>query len=527
MSLPENYHNVEMSWVGDWIGRRAELTPTREAVFEPEHGRWTYGQLNDRAQKTGRYLLQVLGLKKGDVVALLSRNRIEALDLYFAAGKTGSILAPLSYRLASLELLQILGIIRPQVLIYEEHFESLARAAQSLLPPERRIPMDEAGQRYAQRVLSGPAEKINHPLAMNDPFLYIHTGGSTGIPKVCVVSHRQMIWNSFNLLATDSGALGAGSHELVTFPLYHIGGWNTVTPIVHIGGRMTMPRHFEAKRVLELVAGEGITHFGAVEAMLRLLIESPLFAGTDFKSLQSINSAGAPCAEAVMQAFANKGVAVTQSYGLTEAGPSNCILSPEGRGPEELARLSRSIGNPMFHCDARLLSSEGDPVSRAGEIGELCFRSPHSFDGYLQEDGRVFPNVDADGWIHSGDLAQLDEEGLLYLVGRRDNVFISGGENVAPEEVEAVLLTHPSISRTCLIDVPDARWGRVGAAAVVPSAGTTIEEEEVQSFCRRFLAAYKVPRFVIAVESLPLTGSGKVDRAAVRELIEVQLGGEG
>jgi len=519
MSLAKNYDRIEMSWVGDWAGRRAQLTPRREAVYDASGGqRWNYAQLNRRANLVGAFLLDELGLKKGEAVCFISRNRLEPIDLYFACGKTGIILAPLSYRLAKPELDDLLARIRPSALFVEAHFTELARSLRLPSSVQRVIYFGEEDSEYRRAILAGRPREVNRPLAMNDIFLYVHTGGTTATPKICRVSHRQMIWNSFDLLATGSGGSGIGGTELVTFPFFHIGGWNTVTPLFHIGGRVVLMRQFDPDLALELIERERITHFGGVEAMFRLMIASPRFEGAKLESVQYINSAGAPCSPEIMQAFWEKGVLLTQSYGLTEAGPSNFIFLPDPASVsmDEVKAHADSIGRPMFHSEAKLIDRRTGQEVAPGETGELCLRGPHSFEDYLGDPERTDRIMDKEGWIHSGDLACQDERGFFQIVGRADNLIISGGENISPEEIEQVLLQHPAVAQAAVVGVPDERWGQVPLAALVLKPGQSISVDELKIFCQGHLAKFKLPRHWRFVESLPLTGAGKLDRQALR-----------
>lgn len=519
MGLPKHYDEVEMSWVGDWVGQRARLTPQREAVYDPSRDcRYTYAKLNERANRVGAYLIDSLGLNKGDVVCFISRNRVEPIDLYFAAGKTGIILSPLSYRLAKPELDDLLTRIQPQALFYEDHFEKLVDSL--TLPSSVRTKMAFGAENsaYESKILTTPSRDVNRPLAMNDLFLYVHTGGTTATPKICRITHRQMIWNSFDLIATGSGGTGIGGKELVTFPFFHIGGWNTVTPLFHIGGEVVLMREFNPDLALELIDREQITHFGGVEAMFRFMIASPKFKKTSFNSVKYINSAGAPCSAEVMKAFWDKGIPLTQSYGLTEAGPSNFILLPDGYSMDEIKQYSHSIGFPMFHCDAKIIDPQTRKILGPGQTGELCFRSPHSFEGYLNDPDRTAKIVDDEGWVHSGDLAEMDKNGYVRIVGRADNMFISGGENVSPEEIELALLGHPAVAQVGAVGVPDAQWGQVALAVVVLKPSVHVDEEVLKMFCRSQIASFKVPKYIRFAEALPLTGAGKVDRKALKNL---------
>lgn len=514
------YDHLPMEWVGNWSGRRADLTPQSYAVYEPlTERRLTYRQMDRRAEFAGRLLSERLHLKAGEPVCLLSRNRLEALDLYLACGKTGVVLAPLSYRLAEPELNDLVARIAPRALFYDEALAELAAALQ--LPedcPSIELADQGAGmyRRFFQDAEGGTTASVNRPLRLSDPFLYVHTGGTTAKPKICIVSHRQMVWNAVDIMASSGGALGP-QRELLTFPLYHIGGWNTFTPVYYAGGFTVLMRGFDAGAALELIESEQISHFGAVEAMLQMMAEHSAFAGTDLSSLNSVTTAGAPCSAGTMQPFWDRGVPVSQSYGLTEAGPSNFLYVQEDRSLEEIRESYDSIGTAMFHTDHRIVDPHTLEPLPGGVPGVLLLRSPHNFSGYLDDSLRTDEALLDGGWIYSGDLAYSDEQGYVRILGRVDNVFISGGENVSAEEIEEVLVRHAGIDKAAVIGVEDTRWGKVAAAAVVARRGADIDEEQIRSYARRELAAFKVPRYIRFVDSLPLTGAGKIDRQRLKE----------
>ncbi len=514
-----SYDHLPMDWVGDWAGRRAALTPERPALYEPDSGRrLSYREMDERAERAGAFLTEALGIAPGEPVCLLSRNRLEAVDLYLACGKTGVVLAPLSFRLAVPELNDLVRRIAPRALLYDEAFAELA-AALSLPDGAVRIELADGAGRYHAAVEAddaAPAGPVNRPLALAAPFLYVHTGGTTATPKICVVSHRQMVWNAVDILATSGGALGP-QRELLTFPLFHIGGWNTLTPVYYAGGYTVLPRTFEPGAALELIEGEGITHLGAVEAMLQFMAEHPRFAGTDLSTLAGITTAGAPCSAPTMQPFWDRGIPVSQSYGLTEAGPSDFMVVPGELGFDEMRERHDAVGGSMFHTDYCIVDPDsGEPVA-AGEVGVLLMRSPHTFDGYLDEPERTAQTLRPGGWVDSGDLAYADAAGDVRIVGRADNMFISGGENISPEEIERVLGHHAGIHRVAVVGVDDPRWGQVPAAAVVARPGADVDAEQIREYAVGALARYKVPARIHFCEELPLTGAGKIDRLRIRE----------
>ena len=513
MASIRNYDDLPMNWVGDWAGRRAALTPYRTALYNSFTKKaYTFQEMNNRACRVGTYLTDVLGLRKGDVLTLISRNRIEPIDIYLACGKLGVILAPLSQRLKKPELDDLMARLQPSSLFYENQYAELVSTL-SLPSSVRAVINFDDDQKIFDNVIlkTGPRE-VNIPLAMNDVCLYVHTGGTTAVPKICIVSHRQMVWNSLDLLAT--GIVGPYKNVLITFPFFHIGGWNTFTPLYHAGITSVLMREFDAGMVLELIHEKRVENFGAVEAMLQFLIAHPKFGKTDFSSLKAITTAAAPCSKAVMQVFLDKGVPVCQTYGMTEAGPSNFAYIPRSGSIEELLENSASIGTSMFHCDAKIVDQESGSEVKPGEIGVLCLRSPHNFDGYLHDPARTEKVLSQERWIYTGDLA-VKSGRLDFHQGRVDNMFISGGENISPEEIEQALMKHPAVAGAICAGIPDPKWGQAPVALVIFHAGKSAPENELKAICREYLADYKIPKQIRPVSELPLTGAGKLNRHAV------------
>ena len=509
---------VPMGWVGNWVGRWARVAPERHAVYDDGRGtRFTYAELDARANALAHWLTGERGLRKGDCIALMLHNRIEALDFYLACGKTGIILAPLSYRLKPRELNELLHRIRPRLLVSEDAFANLVQALEQPASLDFHLTIENHGDAYDAEFLQvGREREANQPLAMTDVFLYIHTGGTTSTPKVCVVPYRQMIWNALDLMVAGGGTMNA--RELITFPLFHVGGWNSVTPILHGGGLAVLMPQFDPERLLELVAQERIRHFGAVEAMLGVIAAHASFAGAELGSLEAITTAGAPCAASVMAPFAERGIAVRQAYGLTEAGPSNFIHAPPEASADSLRHHSDSIGTVMPHGDYCIVDAESLAPVPVGQPGVLCMRSPHNFAGYLGEPERTRVALLADGWVYSGDLAVEGDDGLVRILGRVDNMFISGGENVSPEEIEQVIEALPIVQQVAVVAAPDQRWGRVPAVAVVlqDDADPAAAEETILAHCREHLAGFKIPKRIRFMRQLPVTGAGKLDRRTLQ-----------
>lgn len=513
-----------MNWIGDWAGVRARLTPRRVAVVEGDEARrWTFAELDERARRVANGLLH-LGLERGDVVAFIGGNRLEVIDLFLACGKLGLVLAPVSPRLAAGDVRGLLERIRPRALFVDPTCNDLAEQAGYPAGLKTRMDLDGDHGRFGAELLAGPADPINLPLALADVVLYIHTGGSTGLPKICVVTYRQMLWNAFELIVAAPEGL-AGRRELLLFPLFHIGGWNTFLPVFHAGGRVVLTRGFDPGRVLSLVAAERINHFGAVEAMLNALSSAEDFPGADLSTLEAITSAGAPCSRRAMAPFWARGIGVFQAYGQTEAGPSNFVHGRLDTDWQDMLDHWDSVGTAFPHCDYRIVAAEqGDPVA-PGHAGVLWLRSAHAFDGYLDDPARTAAVRRPEGWIDTGDLAVEDEYGYVRIVGRADDMYVSGGENIAPEEIEAVVLAHETVAEAGVVGVPDERWGQVGALAVVPVPGRRLDPDAFEHWLTERLAGFKRPRRLALMRALPRTGAGKLDRRALRA--HFQQSGEG
>ena len=503
-------------WVGDWSGRRATLSPDVTALTDATSGEsWTYAELDARANRTAR-LLRERGVERGERVAVVSRNRPELVDLLFACGKTGGVLAPLSHRLAPPELDSLLDDVEPELVVVEEPFaDDVADAIGAdadVLPEDADVLSLAVDGEHAWELFEDAVSADDSPfdtadLSLDDPFMFLHTGGSTGTPKETVLTHESVTWNATNTVT--AWGLRPGDTTPMVFPMFHTGGWNVLTiPLFHVGGHVVLAREFDAGDVLGLVESHEADMLVAVPAVLRMMTEHDDWDDANLSSLRFAKSGGGPCRRAVMEAWWERGVDLSQGYGLTECGPNNFAM-PEN-WPREKAD---SIGVPAMHVDARVVDDDGDPVS-AGEVGELELRGPHAADRYWRN-----PEATAETfgqqWVSTGDLARVDDEGYFYVEGRKKNMFVSGGENVYPPEVEDAVTDHPDVEDAVVIGVPDETWGTVGKAVVQGEESLTLEE--LAAFLDGRLARFKHPRHLAFVDELPTSGPSKIDRDAVRE----------
>jgi len=523
MSVHE-HSNRPYDWVGRLSERRARLTPDRVGLVDSDTGRkYTYAELDRRANRTAR-LLRDHDVGAGDRVAVVSRNRPELVDLYFATAKLGAVLAPLSHRLAPPELAALLADTEPTVLVVEEPFAADLRTAladggdfgamSTLRLPAEAGDVDVDGSsnsgvewdRYdASTEDASPVEGVDRSLS--DPHLFLHTGGSTGLPKQVVQSYGGILWNAFNTIL--SWGLRPDDTTPMVFPLFHTGGWNVLTiPLFQLGGTVIISREVDPGEILDLVESRDATVLVAVPAVLRFMVEHDDWAETDLSSLRFVKSGGGPCREAIIDAWTERGITISQGYGLTECGPNNFAM-PEGFPQEKTG----SIGVPGLYVDARVVDDDGRELP-PGEIGELELASPHAGDRYWRNDEETAATF-GDGWVSTGDLAAVDEDGYVSIEGRKKNMFVSGGENVFPPEVEDVITDHPGVDEAVVVPIPDERWGQVGKAVVEGDPDLTLAD--LQEFMDGKIARYKFPRALEVVAEIPMSGISKIDRAAVAE----------
>ncbi|WP_158057790.1 AMP-binding protein [Halorussus halophilus] len=514
-------------WVGAWSEKRAQLSPGKVGLVDATTGvRYTYTELDQRANRTAR-LLRDEGVVKnendedGERVAVLSRNRPELVDLFFATAKTGGVLAPLSHRLAAGELVEMLNDVSPSLLVVEEPFADLARSVLdhesrafdcSVLSLETRASGDDtrSGDTVGWPAWSNAVPSDGSPVdtadvSMDDPHLFLHTGGSTGVPKETVLTHGSILWNSFNTI-TAWGLRPKDTTPMV-FPMFHTGGWNVLTvPMFHLGATVVLAREFEPGEVLHLVEDERASVLVAVPAVLRMMTDHDDWDDTDLSSLRFAKSGGGPCRESVMEEWWMRGVNLSQGYGLTECGPNNFTMPSEWPSGK-----ADSVGVPAMHVDARIVADDGE-VLPDDEIGELELSSPHAGDRYWnapEETEETFGE-----WVATGDLARRDEDGYYYIEGRKKNMYVSGGENVYPAAVEDRIADHQKVEEVVVVPVPDDQWGQVGKAVVQADESLTLDE--LTEFLDGRLARFKHPRHLAFIEKMPTSGPSKIDREAVK-----------
>jgi fatty-acyl-CoA synthase len=502
-------------WELDWLETRAEMTPAATAIRDADSECiWTYQDISNRAKAVAMWLTEK-GVIKGDRVALLAPNGISYFDLLFACGKIGAIFVPLNWRLSIDELAFILRDSDPKLLAFHSTFTK--EVTMIWQTEDQCIAID--GSHYGKlideysRILT-KSGFLKAEMDEEDPLAMIYTGGTTGKPKGAVLSHRAIIWNGISTIV--SWNLTNEDRTVTYLPLFHTGGLNALSiPILMAGGQVVLAREFIPEKAIENLMKFQCTIVLFVPTMYHMIVKSELFQKSEFKDMKIFLSGGAPCPLDIYEAFKQKGMAFKEGYGLTEAGPNNFVIDPAVAD-----RKRGSVGKPMMFNDVRILNEDGNETV-PGEVGELAIQGNHSF-SYYWKNTEATKDTLRDGWLYTGDLAKKDEEGYFYIVGRKKEMIITGGENVFPLEIEHWLCSHPSIQEAAVIGLPDSKWGEVVTAFIVLGEKCNLGEEEVKDYCRQKLGGYKVPKHVHFISQMPKTHVGKIDKKQLKNSVLVK-----
>ncbi len=492
--------------LGEWLARRSLLTPEKIGLIDSVSGqRFSYRALDTRARALAAYLEQNYRVKQGERVAVLALNAPEYLDAFFACALLGAILVPLNWRLTAYELSVILADCQPALLLHDQAYSERAREVAQALRSRLDLPLCAFNAFPGEQ--SDLADQV-HPFASADGeeiAVILYTSGTTGVPKGVMLSHRMITWNAIN--TQISWGLRETDITPTFAPFFHAGGLNVLTtPLYHLGGTVVLLAQSSPQTILRAIEQERCTVVFAVPTVFQNMLEHPAFASTDFSSVRFCVAGGSPCPLPLIQGYAARGLEFRQGYGLTEVGV-NCF----SLAPADAIRKAGSVGRPVFHARARIVDEQDRDVA-PGDIGELVLAGPHVCSGYWQR-----PEATAEayrgGWWHTGDLVRCDEEGYYWIVGRKKDMFISGGENIYPAEIENLIATHPGVLEVAVVPRPDARWGEVGLAIVVPRVEGSLSAEDILSYCADKLARYKLPRYVRFAPTLPRNAMGKIMKA--------------
>lgn len=480
------------------------LAPSRTALVDRARDiRLSYREMDEGCDKWAS-LLRGQGVESGDRVAVIAGNRIEVAELFFACTRIGAALVPLNWRLAPQELGAILRHAKAKLVIGEARFRAPLEAANAG-ETDRWIDIDNEAPKLLE---AAGSDGDDVALSPEDHALILYTSGSTGQPKGVIIPQRQIFYNA--VATTTAWELDSTDIAPVATPFFHTGGWNVfATPLWHRGGTVVLFDQFDPSAFIDAIAEERCTVALTVPTQLVMMSQASSW-GRELPDLRYFISGGAPCSGSLAAQVRAAGYTLREGYGLTECGPNCFAISSE-----ESLRNPGRVGRPVPFLEMRLVSESGDDVDE-GEPGELLLRGPQMFGGYLHDEDRTAEALAPGGWLRTGDLATRDGDGLYAICGRRKEMYISGGENVFPGEVESALAGHPSIAEVVVVGVPHSVWGEVGCAFVLPRAGRAAPSaDEVVAFARKNLAGYKVPRCVVVLQEFPRLGSGKPDRRAL------------
>jgi fatty-acyl-CoA synthase len=441
-------------YIGDYLARRELYSPDKLAFIDagksPEW-RLTFRDANRRANKLANWL-KSQGIGKGDRVAILAKDGYEHLDLFFACSKLGAIHTALNWRSHWRELLEIFNYTNPRILIFSDDFKENVTNLISHFPLST-LHLDGEGLpsslQFESAIQAASDSAVTCPsLEAEDTAALIFTGGTTGLPKAAQVSHRMIAWNTLNTVIHD---VTHNDVYLNVFPMFHTGGLFVYTlPQVIFGGTTILIRAFDSEQVLNLLEREKVTIFAAVPTMYQMLTTAPNWETADLSSLHFCTSGGAPLPVPLVEKYTKeKNIRFKQGFGMTEFGPGIFALAPE-----DAIGKAGSIGRPNFFVDAQIVN-EQNQILGPNEAGELVLKGLSYCSGYFNNPEATQAAIDEHGFFHTGDVALYDEEGYFYIVDRKKDMFISGGENVYPAEIEKVLYQHPSVHMCAVIGLPD------------------------------------------------------------------------
>lgn len=499
----------------DWVAQWAKYSPNRIAFSEAETQRdFTFSEVHHICSQMARVLRDKFGVRTGDRVAVLLSTRVEFAFFLPALQKIGAVLVPINFRLTGREVQHIVGDSKPKLIIFEKTYQETVNSVNG----HRGVSFEDEFERLfelggkgldqkdtGESAESAPKQPEQNPWSLfESPCMILYTSGTTGAPKGAVLTNRALFWNSMN--TTLRLNLSQEDTTISFLPFFHTGGWNVLTtPLLHRGARTIFMRKFDPDLALNICHQQKVTILFGVPTTMALMRESKAFDQVDLSSVRYAIVGGEPMPIPLIQAWQEKGIPIRQGYGLTEFGPNVFSLNEE-----DSIRKIGSIGFPNFYIQAKIVDDHNKEVG-ADTVGELILSGPMCMSEYFQNPKGTQDTI-KDGWLWTGDLVRRDSEGFFYVVGRKKEMFISGGENVYPAEVEKVLLEIPEIKEVAVIGVPDPKWGEVGKAFIAfhNETNETVDEAHIQKHCLERLAKFKVPKSFEFMKELPKGDSGKI-----------------
>ncbi|SFJ16716.1 long-chain fatty acid--CoA ligase [Bradyrhizobium sp. Gha] len=499
----------------DWIAHHARRAPSKIAAVDlASERRFTYAQFDARVSRLASFFRHTLKVSRGDRVAMLALNTTDTLEVQFACGRLGAVFVPLNTRLTIPELQFITADCAPKLMIHDADLAETAITVAKLCNVGTSLLLGADGT-YESGIAAAKLLDRTEEVTLDDISTIMYTSGTTGHPKGATITHGMTFWNCANL--GGPACIGPASVLLTVLPLFHTGGLNCYTnPVMHAGGTVLIMRAFDPATALGLIGApaQGINVFFGVPAIYQFMAQHPAFATTDLSRLIVCGVGGAPMPVPLLKTWEARGVALQQGYGMTETSPAVLVLDRE-----DAARKAGSAGKPVLHTEVRIVRPDGSDAE-VGELGELWVKGPNITPGYWNRPEANKTSF-TDGWLHTGDATRVDEEGFYYIVDRWKDMYISGGENVYPAEVENVLHQLGAIAEAAVIGIPDPQWGEVGLAIVATRKGQRLTEADVFAHCAANLARFKCPRQVRFVDALPRNATGKIHKPTLRKEFSV------
>jgi len=505
--------------IGHWVYKRAIAFPERPFLREAEREdkRYTNAAFNERVNMTA-HALSGLGVVKGDRVGAIMLNSSEFLETLFACAKLGAVLVPMNFRLAVPELSYMITDASPRVMIYSADFsEKTGEIRAGGVDCEAWLvhsgngdgPDTSLADAVSGQDTSEPTPTVE--VTETDPMLIIYTSGTTGDPKGVMISHRNLTFMAVhNLLGYG---VDATFISLVTAPLFHIGALAAAAlPVIYAGGSLVLKRFFNASEIIKLIDTEKINYMFAVPVMYQMMSDAAEWEGADFSHVRYFIAGGAPMPVPLIRKYQEeKGVSFAQGYGLTETGRVSSLPLADS------IRKAGSVGLEEFHTFTRIVDEDDQDVP-PGKSGEILVRGPNVFSGYWNKPAET-KTAFIGSWFRTGDMGRRDEEGFLYILGRKVEMIISSGENIYPAEVERVIQSVPQVKEAAAVGMPDEKRGEVVAAFVLLKKGERMTEDELITAIQDQIAFFKIPKKVIFVDDFPRNSSGKILRRELKELL--------
>ena len=499
----------------DWLGRWSTYAPNKAALIDGDSGKeLSYLKFFQHASTCAAKLQKDFQIGFGDRVAAVCTNELEYVVLFYALQRIGAILVPVNFRFTEKEIDYVLGNCGAKLVVTQASF------AEKIETVRKNNTQHEFQTILLQKLID--LEKNDHvsfaftsQAQQDTPTMILYTSGTTGFPKGAILHHDMLFWNAVN----TSLRLNISQNDcaVIFLPLFHTGGWNVLmTPFFHRGATIVLTKKFDADQVLQLSESHHCSLLFGVPTTMDMMARSARFATCNLQSLRYAVVGGEPMPVELIRTWAEKGVAVRQGYGLTEFGPNVFSLNEE-----DAIRKIGSIGFPNFYIEIKIMNQ--DQEAAPNEVGELWLKGPMCMLGYWNNPKATAETIVQDGWLKTGDLVRRDEDGYVYVVGRMKEMYISGGENVYPAEVEKVLRSLPIVREAAVIGVEDSKWGEVGKAFVTLEETTSKMDQEaikvqILDYCMAHLAKFKIPKYIQFLDSLPKGESGKILKKDLKSL---------